>query len=252
MTIQNILLKIQYDGSLFEGFQIQKNKRTVQKELEEAIRKVTGEENRIIASGRTDSGVHANEMYINFLTAKNIRADKFHFHLKKYLPDDILALESKKVDKNFHARFSVKTKTYKYVISLDKILHPIYRNYMEQITYKLDFDKLRQGMEILKGEHDFKAFMLSEKNDIINTIRKIDDCYFVLNENRLYLYFKAESFLHNQVRIMAGSLIELSRGKISLDDFKYYFNENNTRRANPTLKAGGLYLDSIDYSNLKS
>ena len=123
---------------------------------------------------------------------------------------------------------------------------------MEQVTYKLDFDKLRQGMEILKGEHDFKAFMLSEKNDIINTIRKIDDCYFVLNKNRLYLYFKAESFLHNQVRIMAGSLIELSRGKISLDDFKYYFNENNTRRANPTLKAGGLYLDSIDYSNLKS
>ena len=94
--------------------------------------------------------------------------------------------------------------------------------------------------------------MLSEKNDIINTIRKIDDCYFILNENRLYLYFKAESFLHNQVRIMAGSLIELSRGKISLEDFKYYFNENNTRRANPTLKAGGLYLDSIDYSNLKS
>lgn len=252
MSIQNILLKIQYDGSLFEGFQIQKDKRTVQKELEEAIRKVTGEKNRIIASGRTDSGVHANEMYVNFLTAKDIRADKFHYHLKKYLPADILALSSKKVDKNFHARFSVKTKTYKYVISLEKILHPIYRNYMEQITYKLDFDKLKQGMEILKGEHDFRAFMLSEKNDIINTIRKIDDCYYILDNNILFLYFKAESFLHNQVRIMAGSLIELSRGKISLDDFKFYFDKNNKKRANPTLKAGGLYLDSIDYRNLES
>lgn len=252
MTIQNILLKIQYDGSSFEGFQVQNNKRTVQKELEGAVRSVTGEKNRIIASGRTDSGVHANEMYVNFLTAKDIRADKFHFHLKKYLPEDILALSSSRVDKNFHARFSVKTKTYKYVISLNKNLHPIYRNYMEQITYKLDFDKLQKGMDILKGEHDFKAFMLSEKDDIINTIRKIDDCYFILDEDRLYLYFKAESFLHNQVRIMAGGLIELARGKISLDDFRYYFDKNNERRANPTLKAGGLYLDSIDYRNLKS
>lgn len=247
MAIQNILLKIQYDGSNFSGFQVQDGKRTVQQALEEAVRRVTGENNRIIAAGRTDSGVHANLMYINFLTATDIRADKFYFHLKKYLPDDILALCSKRVDRNFHARFSVKTKTYKYIISLEKSFHPIYRNYMENITYKLDFDRLGQGLEILRGEHDFKAFCLSEKNDTINTVRKIDDCYYKLEDKRLYLYFKAESFLHNQVRIMAGSLIELARAKISIDDFKYYFDKNNTKRANPTLKAGGLYLDDIEY-----
>lgn len=247
MAIQNILLSIQYDGSNFSGFQIQDNKRTVQESLEKAVRSVTCEENRIIAAGRTDSGVHANLMYVNFLTATDINADKFHFHLKKFLPDDILALSSKRVDKNFHARFSVKTKTYKYVISLDKTLHPIYRNYMENITYKLDYFLLEKGLEILKGKHDFKAFCLSEKNDTINTVRTIKDCYFKVEDNKLYLFFEGESFLHNQVRIMAGSLIELARGKISLSDFKYYFNEKNTKRANPTLKAAGLYLDNIDY-----
>lgn len=230
-------------GLYLKDFKFKKIKEPFKKNWKKLLEKLQVKKNRIIASGRTDSGVHANEMYVNFLTAKDIRADKFHYHLKKYLPEDILALSSKKVDKNFHARFSVKTKTYKYVISLEKILHPIYRNYMEQITYKLDFDKLKQGMEILKGEHDFRAFMLSEKNDIINTIRKIDDCYYILDNNILFLYFKAESFLHNQVRIMAGSLIELSRGKISLDDFKFYFDKNNKKRANPTLKAGGLYLE---------
>lgn len=247
MAIQNILLSIQYDGSNFSGFQIQENKRTVQECLERAVRSVTGEENRVIAAGRTDSGVHANLMYVNFLTAKDIKADKFHFHLKKFLPDDILALSSRRVDKNFHARFSVKTKTYKYVISLEKVLHPIYRNYMENITYKLDFSLLEKGLEVLKGKHDFKAFCLSEKNDTINTVRTIKDCYFKLDNNKLYLFFVGESFLHNQVRIMAGSLIELSRGKISLEEFKYYFNKKNKKRANPTLKAAGLYLDDIDY-----
>ncbi|MDY3005411.1 tRNA pseudouridine(38-40) synthase TruA [Anaerococcus sp. AGMB00486] len=250
MSIQNILLSIQYDGTNFSGFQIQENKRTIQECLEIAVRNVTGEKNRIIAAGRTDSGVHANLMYVNFLTATDIQADKFHFHLKKFLPDDILVLSSRKVDKNFHARFSVKTKTYKYVISLEKVLHPIYRNYMENITYKLNFSLLEKGLLILKGEHDFKAFCINEKNDTINTVRTIKDCYFRVENNKLYLFFIGESFLHNQVRIMAGSLIELSRGKISLEDFKNYFNEENTKRANPTLKAGGLYLDNIDYKFL--
>lgn len=250
MAIQNILLKIQYDGSNFKGFQIQNNERTVQAYLENAVRKVTGEENRIIAAGRTDAGVHANTMYVNFLTAKNIKADKFFFHLKKFLPDDIKALSSIKVDKNFHSRFSAKMKTYKYVISLEKNLHPIYRNYMENITYKLDFNKLQKGLDILKGEHDFKAFCISDDDEVKNTVRTIKDSYYKLENNKLYLYFKGESFLHKQVRIMAGSLIELSRGKISIEDFKYYFNKKNKKRAKPTLKAGGLYLDDIDYKIL--
>lgn len=247
MTIKNILLKIQYDGSGFSGYQIQPHKRSIQEELEKAIRKVTGENNRIIAAGRTDAGVHAYCQYVNFLTACKIKSDKFFFHLTPYLPDDILVLSSEKVDINFHARFSAHKKTYRYLISTKKILHPIYRNYMEHVTYKLDLDKLSQGMEILKGDHDFKAFMFTPKNAIINTRRRIDEAYFIKNEDRLELFFEGESFLHNQVRIMAGSLVELARGRISLEKFKSYLNPELNERANPTLGPGGLYLERIEY-----
>lgn len=247
MTIKNILVKIQYDGSKFFGYQTQKSKRSVQEEVEKAVRKVTGENNRIIAAGRTDAGVHANCQYVNFLTAKDIRPDKFYFHLQAYLPDDILALESKDVSIDFHARFSTHMKTYKYIICTEKNMHPIYNNYMEHITYKLDLEKMDKAIKLLVGEHDFKSFMFTEKDVIINTRRKIDNAYFKKYDDRIELYFQAESFLHNQVRIMSGSLIEVARGKISIEKFKKYFDKDNMQRANPTLKASGLYLDRIDY-----
>lgn len=245
--VKNILLKIGYDGTNFHGYQYQEGLRNVESEVKKAIHKVTGENNRIIAAGRTDAGVHAYAQYINFLTASNINPRAFKYHIEPFLPDDIISLESKEVDLGFHARFSAKTKTYQYVIYRDKIMHPIYRNYMEHITYKLDLEKLQEGLDILKGEHDFKAFMRVDKDLEINTIRTLDDAYFVANENKIEIYYKANSFLHNQVRIMSGALVELARGKLSVDEFKNYFASNNTKKANPSLAASGLYLWSIDY-----
>ena len=245
--VKNILLKIGYDGTNFHGYQYQENLRNVESEVKKAIHKVTGENNRIIAAGRTDAGVHAYAQYINFLTATNINPRAFKYHIEPFLPDDIISLESKEVDLGFHARFSAKTKTYQYVIYRDKIMHPIYRNYMEHITYKLDLEKLQEGLDILKGEHDFKAFMRVDKDLEINTIRTINDAYFVETENKIEIYYKANSFLHNQVRIMSGTLIELARGKLSVDEFKKFFASNNTKKANPALAASGLYLWSIDY-----
>lgn len=245
--IKNIRLKICYDGTNFHGYQSQNDLRNVEDEVRKAIQKVTGENNRIIAAGRTDAGVHANAQYVNFLTATNINPNAFNFHLDPHLPDDILALEAKEVSLDFHARFSALDKTYKYVIYTGKVMHPIYRNYMEHITYPLDIEKMKEGLEILKGEHDFKAFMRSDKDLEINTIRKIDDAYLKVENEKLEIYFQANSFLHNQVRIMCGSLIELGRGRLTIDKLKTYFDKDNKKRANPTLKAQGLYLWSINY-----
>lgn len=245
--IKNILLKIGYDGTNFHGFQFQEDLRNIETEVKKAVHKVTNENNRIIAAGRTDAGVHAYAQYVNFLTATNINPKAFKFHIEPHLPDDIISIESKEVDLAFHARFSAKTKTYQYLICRDKMMHPIYRNYMEQVTYPLDLEKLRKGLDILKGEHDFKAFMRVDKDLEINTVRTIDDAYFVENENKVEIYFKANSFLHNQVRIMSGALIELARGKISLEEFESFFDPANTKKANPALSASGLYLWSIDY-----
>ena len=119
---------------------------------------------------------------------------------------------------------------------------------MENISYNLNFKLLEKGLDILKGEHDFRAFCLNDDNsDTINTVRKIDGAYLRLKGDRLYLYFEGESFLHNQVRLMTGTLIKLARGKISLDEFKFYLNKDNKKKAGPNLKAAGLYLDNIDY-----
>ncbi|WP_297281044.1 tRNA pseudouridine(38-40) synthase TruA [uncultured Anaerococcus sp.] len=245
--VKNILLKIAYDGTNFHGYQYQEGLRSVENEVKRAINKVTGEDNRIIAAGRTDAGVHAYAQYINFLTATNINPKAFKYHLDPFLPDDILALESSEVDLSFHARFSAKSKTYKYIINRTRLMHPIYRNYMEEVSYPLDLEQLARGLEILKGEHDFKAFMRADKDLKINTIRKIDDCYYEEDDSKLIIYFKANSFLHNQVRIMVGSLVELARGRLSISDFESYFDIENDKRANPALSPSGLYLWSIDY-----
>lgn len=245
--VKNILLKIAYDGTNFHGYQYQDELRNVEFELKKAINKVTGEDNRVIAAGRTDRGVHAYSQYVNFLTATDINPKAFNYHLAPHLPDDILALEAKEVDLNFHARFSAIDKTYRYVIYTAKVMHPVHRNYMEHVTYPLDLEKLNAGLDILKGEHDFRAFMRADKDLEINTIRTIDDCYYKVDEDRLELYFTANSFLHNQVRIMVGSLVELARGRLSLGEFESFFDEDNTKRANPALGPGGLYLWSVRY-----
>ena len=245
--IRNVLINLSFDGRDFKGYQVQKDQRTVENELKCAIHEVTGEGNRIIACGRTDAGVHARNFYVNFLTASDISPQGMAYHIQPHLPDDILAISSCEVGLDFHARFSCKSKTYKYIIRQEKNPHPIYRSYMENITYKLDYDKLSVGLEILKGEHDFRLFMKEDKDLEINTKRKIDDCYFKRDEDRLEIFFKAESFLHNQVRIMTGSLVELARGKISLEDFKAYFDPKSKIRANPALSPVGLYLWEVEY-----
>lgn len=245
--IKNVLLELAFDGRDFKGYQYQIDQRTVEEELKKAIDELTGEDNRVIACGRTDAGVHARRFYINFLTASDISGKGFAFHLRPLLPDDILPLSSKEVGLDFHARFSCKTKTYRYIITQEKDPHPIYRSYMENITYKLNYDLLNEGLELLKGDHDFRLFMKEDKEIEINTQRRIDDCYYKLEENKLSLYFKANSFLHNQVRIMTGSLVELARGKISLDDFRAYFDIDNNKRANPALSPAGLYLWEVEY-----
>lgn len=245
--IKNILLETSYDGTNFAGFQYQKDERSIEEELLSALHKITNEDNRIISCGRTDAGVHARSHFINFLTGTDINPKAFKFHMNKYLPDDILALSSREVSLDFHARFSAKDKLYRYIISRDKDMLPIYRNYKENITYKLELDKLDQGLKVLEGDHDFRLFMSFEKNLHINTQRRIDEAYFEEDGSDLNIYFRANSFLHNQVRIMVGSLIELARGRLSLDEFKRYFDENYDKRANPALSAHGLYLWEVNF-----
>lgn len=246
--MKNILLNISYDGSQFFGFQRQPNKRTIQGELEKAIKKVTGEDVNIIPCGRTDAGVHAKSHISNFITNSDLPGISFKYKLQKFLPKDIEILGTKEVDLDFHSRFNAKFKTYQYVIVNNEYMLPYHRNYKTLIKKDLDIEKMIKASKKLIGRHNFRGFM-KWGDDEKNPIRKIDSIEIYCLNDEIIFEFTAESFLHSQIRIMVGLLIDIGRGYRDIDYIDEVFNNPNIRAAK-TLPANGLYLMKIVYKNL--
>ncbi|MDO4778380.1 MAG: tRNA pseudouridine(38-40) synthase TruA [Tissierellia bacterium] len=243
--IKNIRLLIAYDGSSFEGWQYQQNSRTIQGEIEKAIEKITGRKSRIVCAGRTDAGVHAYGQVANFLTTSEIPGKAFKYHFDQYLPADIEILDSQEEDLDFHARFSAKAKRYRYILYNDKNMHPCLRKYRARYSTKLNVDDMREASKLFLGKHDFKAFMKYGKNE--NTVRNIDKIEISKIQNEIYFEFEAESFLHNQIRIMVGALVNIGRGHWSKDDLKKVIDDADRQKSSMTFPASGLYLMNIKY-----
>lgn len=242
--MRNILLNISYDGSDFYGFQRQPDKRTVQGELERAIKEVTGEVVNLIPCGRTDAGVHAKEHISNFYTKSDLPDIAFKYYLRRHLPKDIEIIETKEVDINFHARFDAKSKIYRYIVSNSKVEYPYFRKYKTYISKNLDIQKMQIASKKLLGEHDFTAFM--KWGDDKNPIRKMDDIKIYRVNDDIYFEYEAESFLHNQIRIMTGLLIDIGRGFRDIDFIDDIFDKK-VERAAKTYGPEGLYLMEIHY-----
>ena len=242
--MKNIKLTIAYDGSNFNGFQIQPDVRTVQGEIEKALKRLNKEEISIISAGRTDTGVHATMHVSNFLTNSGLPAEAYKFKLKKYLPSDISILESEEVNMNFHSRFDAKSKKYRYIISNSKVFYPHQRNYKLQIKHDLDLDKMKDAGELLKGEHDFSAFMKLGQDK--NPVRNITNIEIYKIDDDIMLEFEAQSFLHNQIRIMLGLLIDIGRGFREVNYVNEIFDKK-IKRAAKTYGPQGLYLIDIKY-----
>ena len=244
--MKNIKITIQYDGSNYSGWQRQDNAISIQEKIEMALKEVTGEDIGIIGSGRTDKGVHAYGQVANFKTNTHIRPDKIHHWLKMHLPDDIKVIDSQEVPLDFHARFDAKSKTYIYRIYNGEDLHPIYRNYYEEISYDLDIEKMRDASELLIGEHNFSGFAgVLEENT--NPIRTIDYLEIIDNEPYIDIEIRAMSFLRNQVRIIAGTLVEVGRGNKTSIDIMRALEFGDRTSAGPTLGGRGLYLMEVIY-----
>lgn len=246
--MKNVKLTIAYDGSDFSGFQIQPDKRTIQGELEKALDKITGEKISLISCGRTDAGVHANMHVSNFKTNFDMPAVAYKYKLDQILPEDIVVIKSEEVDLNFHSRFDAKSKTYRYIVESGEYPRPFNRKYKEYIKYDLDIDLMRQAADKLIGEHDFNAFMKwnDYKGKEINTVRSIESVSIKQENNEYIFEFTAESFLHNQIRITMGLLIDIGRGFRSLDDIDKMF-AGDIKRAAKTLGPEGLYLLEVNY-----
>lgn len=184
------------------GWQKQPNKLNIQGTIEKAIEQITGENIELIASGRTDSGVHALGQVANFKTNSNIPIEKFAIAINSNLKKSIIIKSAEEVDESFHSRLSCKKKTYRYIINNSEIGTAIYRNLETHIPRKLDTRKMKQAIKYFEGEHDFKAFKSSGTSSK-SSVRTIYKAQLIEKENnRIWIELTGSGFLYNMVRII--------------------------------------------------
>ncbi len=237
---------IAYDGKDYAGFQSQTNALAIQDVIESAIERIFSEKIRIVMSSRTDAGVHARGQVFHFDSDIVKDEGKLKFSMNSLLPGDIHVLEVKQVSRDFHARYSVKKKTYEYLINLGEY-DVFLRGRAYQCFYKLDVDLMRKGAEMFLGEHDFTSFNTSSLKEYPNQVRNITEFSLTMKKDILTIRVTSSGFFRNMVRIMVGTLIDLGRGKKSLEDIRNMLDHpsKSTRRYNAD--PNGLYLVKIFY-----
>lgn len=242
--MRNIRLTISYDGSKFYGFQRQPDQRTVQGDIEAAVKKITGETINIIPCGRTDAGVHATKHILNFHIDSKLPVETFKFMVERELKKDIVIIKSEEVDLDFHSRYDCKEKTYRYILRNADYPLPYERHYKEYFRKELDVNKMIEASKKLLGEHDFSAFMKWGEDK--NPVRKINSIDIYRENDDIIFEFSAESFLHNQIRITVGLLIDIGRGYRDINFIEDLFS-GKAKRAAKTFGPQGLYLIDVKY-----
>ena len=239
---------VEYVGTNFHGWQTQSNGKTIQKTIEQKIKKIINEKVKIIGSGRTDSGVHAFEQSAHFDCKKKIEnLDKFVKSINYFLNDNLISILSiKKRNLNFHARYSAKMRIYKYIIFNRKSQPSIYKERGWHISNKLDINLMRKGAKKLLGTNDYSTYRASSCN-AKSPIKSIKLIKILKANNIIYIKFQSQSFLQQQVRSMVGCLKYLGEGKWNLKDFKKAFLAKKRKMCAPPAPAHGLYLTKIRY-----
>jgi tRNA pseudouridine38-40 synthase len=243
----NFKITIEYDGSAYHGWQRQTTDRTIQGEIETALRNITGNHVVLIGSGRTDAGVHAYHQVANFRCDTQLTPEVFLKGLNSLLPKDIVITSCKLVPENFHARYDVKSKVYYYKILNRLLPAAISRQYAWHIRKKLNFITMQEALRCIVGRHDFKAFEGSGSprtatvRCIINAaLLKTDDDYLILK-------IEGDGFLKFMVRNIVGTLVDVGLDKITSDDFKRILVSKDRNLAGITAPAHGLFLIEVKY-----
>lgn len=244
--MRNIKLIIEYDGKGFNGWQKQPNKLNIQGEIEKAIGEITGEKIELIASGRTDSGVHSLGQTANFKTNSNIPIEKIPIAINSKVKKSIVIKSAEEVEERFHSRYSVKSKKYRYTINNSKYGTAIYRDMEYHFPFELDVQKMQEATKYFEGEHDFKAFKASGTSSK-SSVRTIYKAEVIKNEDRIYIELTGSGFLYNMVRIISGTLLDVGTGKIKPIEIKDIIESKERIRAGKTLPARGLCLVEVNY-----
>jgi len=244
---KNIRLILEYDGTRYHGWQRQKGQSTIQEAIEDKIRLMTRETSTLIASGRTDAGVHALNQVCNFITGSKIGPSAMKKGLNALLPDDILIKDAEFVPLDFHSRYLVKSKTYEYRILNRKAPDPFLRHYSWHVPSRLDREEIEKCISSLIGRHDFSSFRSTGSGNI-NPVREIFKAEIHCpEEGTLRLVFEADGFLRHMVRNLVGTLVEVGRQKIDFDVFTRIFQSKDRRLAGIKAPPQGLFLKTVRY-----
>jgi len=253
--MRNFKLTIEYDGTNYAGWQVQKSctshvarrtSKTIQGTLEKTLFQILQEKIRLIASGRTDAGVHALAQVANFKTESKIALEKLQRALNGLLPEDITISGVEEASLDFHSRFDVKSKVYRYTILNRSYRSALLRDKVYFYPYPLNVKLMQKEARVLLGKHDFSAFQASgnSQQSSVRTIKKIK-----INQNKdlVYVEIEADGFLYNMVRNIVGTLIEIGRGRFHPGQLEKILQSKNRKFSGPTVPAKGLTLVKVNY-----
>lgn len=251
--MRNIRLIIQYDGTNFCGWQIQKVKnkkakvKSIQETIEEALHKILREKVTLAASGRTDAGVHAKAQVANFKIKNNfVPTSKIKKALNGILPDEVSIKDAQETRPDFHSRFDAKSKLYRYTILNSESRSPLLRNHSYHVPYKLNVAAMRNEAHDLLGRRNFRSFQASDKK-FRSPIKKIKSITVKKQGECIFIDAEANGFLYNMMRNIAGTLIEIGRGKLPKGSIKKILAAKDRARAGPAAPAKGLCLMEVRY-----
>lgn len=245
-STRNIRLVIRYDGTCYSGWQFQKNAETVQGRIESALKRITGRKVKLTGSGRTDSGVHAVGQVANFKTHSKLALNKIRDALNSALAEDILIVSAESVSLKFDSQRSARSKRYRYTVTTARFADPFIRHFTARFSYPLNIRSMRRAAKVLTGRHDFKAFQASGSSEL-KTIRTIKKIGIEKHGDLVYIDVWADGFLYNMARTIAGTLLEIGRGRMSKEKIKDILLKRDRRSAGPTAPARGLCLMNVEY-----
>ncbi len=234
-----------YDGTDYHGWQIQPNGVTVQQVLQQRLSMLLRQETEVVGAGRTDAGVHARQMVAHFDYDGPYDMGNLAYKLDHALPDDISVWKVERVADDMHARFTAKRRTYHYYIHTHK--DPFLRRYSCQLHYQLDFEAMNRAARVLMEYEDFGAFCKAG-SDVKTTLCHIYSAgWHQTGPTEWYFEITANRFLRNMVRAVVGTLMEVGRGRMSMDELRQVIEQGSRSGAGESMPARALFLESVDY-----
>jgi len=243
---RNIKLVLEYDGTAYHGWQRQRGQATIQAQVEDVLRMVSGERVSLIGAGRTDAGVHALGQVANFRTRSRLTAADFQRALNGLLPADIIVLEAEEAPEGFHARFGARAKRYEYRILNRELPQAVGRAYHWHLRGRLSLARVRRCLALVRGRHDFSSFR-STGSSAKSPVRHMFECGARREGDLVTLWFEADGFLRKMVRSLVATLVEVGQGRLGPEEFGMILAARDRARAAATAPPQGLFLSRVYY-----